>query len=269
MIKALVLIAALAPQDSAEISVSTIDLATGRETHINADVVMHAASTMKVPVMMEVFRQAERGRLKLDDRIVIRNRFQSIADTSHYSLSPDDDSELELYKLEGKGVTIRDLTRRMIVRSSNLATNILIDVVKAENVRATLAEIDASGMTVMRGVEDIPAFRKGMNNTTTSRGLARALAAIARCQGFSRASCDEMMEILSGQEFNEMIPAGLPPGTRVAHKTGWITGIRHDGGIVFPPGRAPYVIVILTRGFKAPEEADRIGAEISKGVWGR
>lgn len=267
MIKPLLLAMSLLQQDSAEISVSVIDLGTGKETHINADVVMHAASTMKVPVLMEIYRQAERGKLRLDDAIVVRNRFQSIADTSHYSLSPDDDSELELYKLEGQRVTIRDLARRMIVRSSNLATNILIDLVKAESVRATMAELGGGGMTVMRGVEDIPAFRKGMNNTTTSRGLARAFAAIARCQGFSRSSCDEMIEILSAQEFNEMIPAGLPAGMRVAHKTGSITGIRHDGGIAYPDNGAPFVLVILTRGFSQPADADRIGSEISRAVW--
>lgn len=259
--------ARIAEQDSAEVSVSLIDLQRNTELHIDGDVVMHAASTMKVPVLLEIFHQAELGQLRLDSLITVRNYFQSIADTSHYTLDPGDDSDSSVYKLDGQRVTVRDLARRMIVRSSNLGTNILIDLVKPERVRETVAQLGAQGMTVLRGVEDMPAFSKGMNNTTTSRALARLLAVIARCEGFRRASCDEMLSILGAQEFNGMIPAGLPPGTRVAHKTGSITRVQHDGAIVLPPDRRPYVLVVLTRGIADGAVAERLGADISRIVW--
>lgn len=261
--------ARIAAADSAEVSVSIIDLASWHELHINGDVVMHAASTMKVPVLLEIFRRIDEGTLALDSTLLLRNEFKSIADTSHYALDPGDDSDLELYQQVGRPVTIGELTRRMITRSSNLATNNLIDFVTPMRVRTTVAEAGGTGMTVMRGVEDGPAFRKGLNNTTTSRGLAHVLAAIASCKSHTRNSCDQMLGILAAQEFNEMIPGGLPAGTRVAHKTGWITGIRHDGAIVLPGQRAPYVLVILIRGITDTRTADRLGADISRMVWQR
>jgi beta-lactamase class A len=259
--------ARIAQQDSAEVAVSLIDLQTGRELHINGDVVMHAASTMKVPVLLEIFRQAEAGALALDSSIAIINRFRSIADTSQYSLSADDDSDSTLYAMIGQRTTVLDLARLMIVRSSNLATNILIDLVQAHNVRATVAKLGAKGMTVMRGVEDLPAYERGMNNTATSHAYADVLAAIARCDRFTRASCDAMLAILEDQEFTNMIPAGVPEDVRVANKTGSITRIQHDGAIIFPPGRAPYVLVVLTRGITDHVVAQKLGADISRMVW--
>ncbi|MGQ0561431.1 MAG: serine hydrolase, partial [Gemmatimonadota bacterium] len=238
--------ARIAQADSAEVALSLIDLSNGRELHINGDVVMHAASTMKVPVLLEILRQVEAGTLALDSGMVVTNRFRSSADTSHYSLDPHDDSEFTLYEKVGQRVPLRELARLMIVRSSNLATNLLIDLVD---------------------VEDIPVFERGLNNTTTSRGFANVLAAIARCGRYTRRSCDSMLEILEAQEFREMIPAGLPAGTRVAHKTGSITRSQHDGGIVFPPNRAPYVLVVLTRGFNDEAQAKQTGADISRLVW--
>lgn len=260
--------ARIAQLDSGEVAVSLIDLKNGRELHINGDVSMHAASTMKVPVLLELYRLSEADpSFSLDQRVPVINSFQSIADTSHFSLDPGDDSDSSVYKLVGDSARIRDLARRMIVRSSNLATNILIDLVGPANVRATTARVGASGMVVLRGVEDTPAFRKGMNNTTTSRGLAKVLQAIAACRINTKRDCVEMLDILSAQEFNEMIPAGLPAGTRVAHKTGWITRVQHDGAIVFPLNRSPYVLVVLTRGIADTKVAARTGADISRIVW--
>lgn len=257
----------IARADSGIVAVSFIDLRNNREIHINADTALHAASTMKVPILIEIFNEVDQHQLALDSAIVVRNLFQSIADTSHYSLDPADDSDSSAYNFVGRKVTVLELARRMIVRSSNLATNNLIDLVTPTRVRAAMTRIGANGMNVQRGVEDGPAFRKGMNNTTTSRGLAYVLASIARCNHNTRASCERMLDILSGQEFNEMIPAGLPEGTRVAHKTGWINGIKHDGAIVFPPHGTPYVLVVLTKGVGTEGAANAIGAEISRLVW--
>lgn len=260
--------ARIAQLDSGEVAVSLIDLANHRELHINGDVAMHAASTMKVPVLLELYRRSETDpAFSLDRRVPVVNLFKSSADTSHYALDAGDDSDSSVYKLIGDSARIRDLARRMIVRSSNLATNILIDLLSAAQVRATAERVGGAGMVVLRGVEDGHAFRKGLNNTTTSRGLARVLQAIAECKITTRRDCAEMLDVLSTQEFNEMIPAGLPAGTRVAHKTGWITLVQHDGAIVFPPNRKPYVLVVLTRGIADTVSAARTGADISRIVW--
>ncbi len=254
-------------RERAEVAVAFVDLETGRRLSIDGDVVMHAASTMKVPVLLEALRRHEEGTLRLDERIEVTNEFESIADGSRYRLSPEDDSDPELYERIGETATVRELLERMITRSSNLATNIMLERFPAADVRATLARIHAQDMNVLRGVEDIPAFERGMNNTTTADAFARVLEALARCQLLTRASCDTGIEILAQQEFDEMIPAGVPAGTRVANKTGWITRIQHDGAIVYPPGRAPYVLVVLTRGFDDTDAGDRLGADLSRIVW--
>jgi beta-lactamase class A len=243
------------------------DTGTRRRLSMNEDVSVHAASTMKVPVLFELFRQAEAGERALDDSIRIENRFRSIHDGSEYSLSPADDSDSTLYARIGGFATYRELARLMIARSSNLATNILIERVDPARVRATLARLNAQGMVVRRGVEDIPAYRAGLNNTTTAYGFSRVLEAIARCELLDARSCAEIVDILSQQEFDDGIPAGVPSGTRVANKTGWITGINHDGGIVFPPGRAAYVLVVLTRGIEDAAAANELIADLSRIVW--
>jgi beta-lactamase class A len=254
-------------RETAEYGIAIIDIETGRSTGVNEDLVMHAASTMKVPVLLELYRRAAAGQTALDDSLVVRTTFRSIADTSHYSLSAADDSEKALYDLAGRRVTFRELGRRMTVRSSNLATNILIDTLRAPTIQATADRVGGSGMRVLRGVEDGPAFRAGMNNTTTARGLANVLAAIARCDILPRAHCEQIVDVLAAQEFNEMIPAGLPPGTRIAHKTGTITGIRHDGGIVYPANSPPFVLVVLTRGAANDSTAHAVARDVSRLTW--
>ncbi len=133
---------------------------------------------------------------------------------------------------------------RMIVRSSNLATNNVIELIGAKQVMALMQRIGANDIKVLRGVEDKKAFDYGMNNSTTAYDLMLVFRAVLAAASGS----EKMMEILSPQEFNSGIPAGLPRGTRVAHKTGDITKIPHDAGIIFRPDGSAYVFVVLTRG---------------------
>jgi beta-lactamase class A len=253
--------------DSAEVSVAFLELETGDSLLVDAHRVLHAASTMKVPVMLELYRRAEAGELSLDAPVEVRNSFRSIADGSTYALAVEDDSDSTLYARIGERVAVRELIGLMITRSSNLATNLLIDLADPARIEATLAGLNAGEMRVLRGVEDGPAYRAGMNNTTTAYGFARVLAAVAGGSAASSQSSREMVEILRRQEFTEMIPAGVPPGTPVANKTGWITRIAHDGAIVYPPGRAPYVLVVLTRGFVSTSSAAPVAREISAAVY--
>jgi beta-lactamase class A len=201
------------------------DLGSGDSLLLNADHRFHAASTMKLPVMIQLFRDRDAGLLSLDDSLPVTNTFRSIVDGSPYHLDPADDSDSSLYKLVGRQVTIGRLIELMETVSSNLATNLLIDRVGATRANATAHALGADSILVLRGVEDIPAYRAGRNNTTTARDLGVLLAALAQDRAASAASCREMLDILSRQHFTEGIPAGLPAGTRVEHKTGWIEGV--------------------------------------------
>jgi len=232
---------------------------------INDTVRFHAASTMKVPIMVELFKQAADGRLALDDQIPVTNRFRSIVDGSPYELSATEDSDGETYRAIGQMRSYRTLNDAMITVSSNLAANILIDRLGPGNIKTTLASLDASGMEVLRGVEDQKAFDRGMNNTTDARGLGQLLWKIGRGEAVSREASAEMVEVMKRQKFRDGIPAGVPAGTEVAHKTGWITRIRHDAGIVY--ASRPYVLVVLTRGFTDPKQADALIAQISKRLY--
>jgi beta-lactamase class A len=251
----------------AEVALSYRDLATGDSLDLAADVDFHAASTMKIPVMVEVLRAVEAGRLGLDQGILLVNRFPSIADGSPFALDAGDDSDSLMYARIGQRVPVRELLERMITRSSNLATNALIALVGADRANATAHALGASHIRVLRGVEDGKAYAAGMNNTTTSADLAVLLQRIERNEALGPASAHLMKEILLRQEFNAEIPAGLPPGTPVAHKTGSITGTLHDAAIVYPPGRAPYVLVVLTRKILDEATARTLIADLSRLVW--
>ena len=232
------------------------------EWSYRADESFHAASTMKVPVMIELFHQVKEGKLRLDQPITIHNEFQSLADGSPYQLDPTDDSETDLYKAEGQARTLGQLCELMITVSSNLATNLIIETLGVDNIRATVHSLGADGMNVLRGVEDNKAYQKGLNNTTTARGLEVLLTAIAEGQAVGAEFSQQMTAILEKQQFNEGIPAGLPAGTRVAHKTGEITKIHHDAAIVYAP--RPFVLVILVRGLAEKKDSAALMADVTR-----
>ena len=257
----------IAESGAETVAVAFCDLATGQQLLIKPDDNFHAASTMKVPVMLEVFKQAAAHNLSLDDRIPVKNEFLSIVDGSRYSLSPESDSDSTLYKRIGQLETIRELLRLMIDVSSNLAANLLIEQVTPERVMETMREIGARNIRVLRGVEDGKAFQKGLNNTTTARDLMVILRQIAERRAVSAKASQAMIDVMLDQKFNEGIPAGLPKEVRVAHKTGSITGINHDAAIVYPPGRKPYVLVVLTRGLTDERKAQTLIMEISREVF--
>ena len=249
----------------AEVAVAYRTLDGRSELLIDPDKPFHAASTMKVPVMIELFRQAEAGLLKLDDPLPIRNQFRSIVDGSTYSLSEGDDSDREVYAKVGQTMTLRELNEAMITVSSNFATNLLIEKLEVEKIRATVTRLGAEGMKVLRGVEDSKAFEKGLNNSTTARGLLVLFEKLGRREAVGARADGEMIEVLKRQKFSDAIPAGLPAGIPVAHKTGSITRIQHDAGIVYGP--RPYVVVILVRGIEEEKASKALIAEISRAVW--
>jgi len=234
---------------------------------IDANLRFHAASTMKLPVMIQIFRDADAGLLNLDDSLTVHSAFPSLVEGA-FVVGKQDDSDSTLYALVGRNRSVRDLLERMITRSSNLATNILIERVGADRAQRTARALGAWSIQVLRGVEDGAAYRAGLNNTTTARDLGVLLQAIATGRAASPAACDSMLAILGRQEFNEGIPVGVPPGTRVAHKTGWIGEVvYHDAAVVFPPEGGRYVLVVLTGGIKEDSVAHNLVADLSRLVY--
>jgi beta-lactamase class A len=254
---------------SGSIAVASSGLPGGEQFGSNADAPFPPASTFKVAVMAEVLHQAEGGLLALDERIPVINSFTSAADGKPYSVDREDDADPALYAKIGDAERLGELVRRMIVRSSNLATNILIERIGVGRIDALLTESGIEGISVVRGVFDRRAHALGMDNRTSARGLAALMMQLAEGRLVSAAASREMVGILLGQEFNEGIPAGLPKAVRVAHKTGWDDGLYHDAGIIFAENRRPYALAVLTRGLADQDQAHACVAEISRLVFER
>ena len=227
------------------IAVALHDMENGLRFSLQGDRWFHAASTIKVAVLLAVFRAADEGRLRLNDSLHVRNRFISAADGSPFHLNRDSDAMPELYKRIGRVAKISELAEGMIVASSNLATNLLLDYLTVEYARNVLRDAQVDGVELRRGVEDHAAHGKGINNQVTANGLLRLLSAL-RGDFLSAKSKGQAIHILLEQRFDSMIPAGLPAHAVVAHKTGEISTACHDMGIVYLPEREPYLAVILT-----------------------
>lgn len=240
------------------------DLKTGQTLFINEKENFHAASTMKTPVMIEVYKQAKARKFTLKDSIPLKNNFKSIVDGSPFSLDIADDSADSIYQKIGQKMTIYDLTYQMIIRSSNLATNVLIDLVNAQNVNATMRTFGANDIQILRGVEDTKAFNAGLNNTVTAYDLMLIFEKIAKHKAVSKRASKEMIKILTDQHFNSVIPAKLPKTVVVAHKTGSITGVQNDSGIVYLPDGRQYVVVLLSKGLTDVKAGIAALADISE-----
>ncbi|HTK29931.1 MAG TPA: serine hydrolase [Vicinamibacterales bacterium] len=258
-------VARLIAASGAEVAVAFQTLDGASRLLIRPDVEFHAASTMKLPVMIELFRQARDGALRLDERMPVTNTFHSIVDGSPYTLDPGDDSDNDVYAHVGGELSYRQLCEAMITKSSNLAANLLIERLGPANIQKTTDALGAGAMHVLRGVEDNKAFERGLNNTTTARALMTIMLAIAGGRAGDAASTREMIAILERQAFNDRIPAGLPRGLVIAHKTGEITKIRHDAAIVYAP--RPFVLVVLIRGLEDGRQADALAAGIAAAVY--
>ena len=229
------------------VAVAVHDTGTNFDFRYNADRWFHAASTIKVPILVGVFDAVDRGALLPHSRVHVRNLFHSAVEGIPFRVESDRDANSSVHAAIGKMLRVEELAHHMIATSSNLATNLLLDLIGVEAVRKTLRDLDvAEGVDVRRGVEDELAFEKGIYSRVTAAGLLRILLLLAESKAFSPALSHKMMEILHAQEFNRGIPARLPKGTRVAHKTGEISTMAHDAGVVYLPDRKPYVLVILT-----------------------
>src|SRR5262245_24840532 len=248
------------------IGVALHDLETGFRFSLRGDRWFHAASTIKVAVLLAVFRAADEGLFRLDDSLHVRNRFFSAADGSPFRVSQDRDATPELYATIGRTAKISALAYAMICGSSNLATNLLLDFVSVEYARTVLREARVDGVELRRGVEDHGAHERSINNEATADGLLSLLSAI-RGDFLTPESKRQVIRILLEQRFNSMIPAGLPPHATVAHKTGEISTACHDIGIVYLPEREPYIVAILTEFDPDTDGRREMVAAISEAIY--
>jgi beta-lactamase class A len=155
----------------------------------------------------------------------------------------------------------------MIIQSSNLATNIVIEKLDAKNVTQSMRALGAKDIQVLRGVEDTKAYQKGMNNTTTAYDLLLLFQKMAEGETVSESASQEMIKVLLDQKHNDIIPAKLPQNVKVAHKTGWITGVRHDSGIVFLPDGRKYVLILLSKGLQDEKAGIAAMANVSEMIY--
>ncbi|WP_026808555.1 serine hydrolase [Arenibacter latericius] len=235
--------------------------------YINVDEKFHAASTMKVPVMIELFKQANEGKINLNDSIILKNEFKSIVDGSLYSMDINEDSDDIIYQQIDTKVALKDLMYSMITISSNLATNVLIELVDAKKVTASMRDLGAEKIEVLRGVEDLKAYEKGLSNSTTARDLMSIMKSIANYSAGNKKDCEAMIAILKDQQHKEVIPFYLPKEVKVAHKIGSITGVHHDAGIVYLPDGRAYVLVLLSKNLKDFDKGTDQLARISKTLY--
>ena len=249
-----------------ELGIAFYDYETTLQWSFNADAWFHAASTMKLAVLLGVYRMVDRGELTLDAPVHVRNKFTSIAGQKLYMLDINRDSDPELYRHLGRTMPVKQLAYQMITTSSNFATNLLVDVVGIATIQTALAELGIEGVKVLRGVEDQAAFDAGLNNLVTANGLLRTLRLIADGKAFSEDASRQMLDIMHDQQLMSGIPAGLPEAARVAHKTGNIATVHHDAGIVYLADRKPYVLVILTRFDQASPRSTAV-ADVSRDIY--
>jgi len=251
-----------------DVAVAFLDLSNEENLIlINIDEEFHAASTMKVPVMIELYKQQNQGLINLNDSIVLINEFKSIVDGSSYKMDIGDDSDDVIYRKIGTKQTLYDLMAPMITVSSNLATNVLIEIVDAKKTTQTMRDLGAENIDVLRGVEDQKAYDLGLSNSTTARDLMIIMKAVANGTAGTKADCEAMIAILKGQKWNDMIPKYLPKDVEVAHKTGSITGVHHDAAIVYPTNENAYVLVLLSKNLKDFDEGTDKLAKISESVY--
>jgi beta-lactamase class A len=252
---------------STAIGVHVFDYETERAFSHEADRWFHAASTMKVAVLLALFHAVDTGRVRLEDRLHVRNRFRSIVDRSIFRVQRDRDADSAVHRRVGRSMKLIELAEPMITRSSNLATNLLLEFLTPDYIQSALAAAKIDGVQVLRGVEDSAAFDRGLNNSVTPSGLTALFRLLREDHFFPESARNRMLSILLAQEFNSMIPAMLPDSSQIAHKTGEISTCTHDAGLVLLPGRRPYAVAILTEHPPGLDDTQKLVAKVSRMVY--
>ncbi|MDQ3629123.1 MAG: class A beta-lactamase-related serine hydrolase [Actinomycetota bacterium] len=226
-----------------------------------------AASTMKLPLLVALYRAVERAELRLDDEIEVRAVLDSVVADRTYETTQDYDNDEEPWGHLGRTATLGWLGSRAIVRSSNLATNLLIDILGLDAVNGVYDDVGAVGCRVRRGIQDLPGSEVGAGNEVDADGLSRVLAAVARHDIASPATCESIERVLAACEHRDGIAAGIPPRTYLANKTGWITDVCHDVALVRPEREEPFVLCVLSAAPLDEDAGHRLVAEVTRVCW--
>lgn len=241
---------AFARQQPGHVALEVIDLASGYSAGYEAGVSMPAASTIKIPVMVEVFRQLEAGRFDLTHRVTL--------------LSSDKDSGSgDLCDAPSGGTySISTLLGKMIDQSDNTATNMLIRFVGRHNINHTMYSL---GLRHTQLTTDIRTYGYAIRNELRSSpgDMATLLSDMAHERLVDQWSSRAMIVILEGQEHNSLIPAVLPPDISIAHKTGTLHDTLNDVGIVYDQ-QAPYVIAVMTTDLPSLDDGESAIRGISR-----
>ena len=253
--------------EKGKFAVAFKNLEDGQVILINEMEEFHAASTMKTPVMIEAFKKSFENKISLDDTILVKNEFISIVDGSLFKLSSFDDSDKKTYERIGGHLSLRELIYEMITISSNFATNLVIDYIGHEDINMTMRDLGAKDINVLRGVEDIKAYNKGLNNTTTALDLLKIYENLALGRVINTKLSQKMVDILKDQKYDDIIPKYLPKEIKIAHKDGWVSGTRHDSGIVFINDEKKYVLVLLSKNLEDEIKGADILAKVSLEIY--
>jgi beta-lactamase class A len=233
------------------VGIAIQDVATGATSGIHSGSEMPAASTIKIPVMVEVFRQLVAGKFDLNTKLRLR---RGDKDWGSGDLSG---------ARVGSSYTVSRLLALMIDVSDNTATNMLIRRVGRQRINATMA---GYGLTHTRLRDFIrsegPGIRWALRSSPAD--MAHLLGVMAKEQLVDEWSSREMITILRGQHHNGLLPEPLPPGTQIAHKTGTLHDTLNDVGIVYGAGEDPYVIAVMTTDLPTLESGRRFIRGVSK-----
>lgn len=231
---------------------------------LNCDDLINAASTIKLFVLDAAYGAFAKGTLHSEDAIIVHNHFHSLVGTGMFALEQKEDSYDPLYEQEGKPVAVSELLRVMIQYSSNLATNLMIERLGVLPIRSVVKAQGLNGIVFGRMIEDFDANDKGIRNQVSARGLGAFLQKLDNGQIVGKAQSQSMVQIMLGQKFNDIIPPGLPAGTPIAHKTGWVQGVRNDAAIVTLPNGKHYILVVLTSDLPDEQAGIRVLNDLSR-----
>lgn len=229
-----------------------VDLTSGDRFGRLQDTVFPTASTIKLAILYELFRQAEEGAVRLDDSRPM--------DASHVVGGSG-----ILRELRAPAMPLRDYATLMIVLSDNTATNLLIDALGMQNVTRRVESLGLSRTRLRRRMMDIDAARRGDENVSTPGEIARLLEVLERGEGLRPESREQLLAILA-KEKSSPITRGLPSGTRVASKPGTLEGVAVDAGIVYLEGR-PYIVSAMTTFLKSGDAGATAVERVSRSAF--
>ena len=237
--------------------VAIVDLTDGRTIFKNEDRVFPTASSIKIAILLELYRQEQearggaQGKAKLDDV---------------YTFDPKDlveDSQIMAGLTAGvTRVTNRDLAQFMIAVSDNAATNVLIDRVGKDNVNATLRGLGLTKTMLRRKMMDIAAAKRGDENVSTPQEMARLLETIYKGKALSTELTAGFIKQLKTLKKDSYLSYELPPGVEIADKPGSLDGVRTDSGIIFAKNR-PFAISVMTAYDRDERAAEHAISEVA------